>query len=127
MRDFARFRFGNGCLDLAYVDKLAKENNGVLYLLVLQDLIDRNENAKGLKTKDSQETVKAFSSMITKTYRPKKVWVDKGTELAGAFEKFCAVEGIQVYTTMSETKAAFAERRMPWLKNILYRYMEDYG
>ena len=28
---------------------------------------------------------------------------------------------------MSETKAAFAERKIRSLKNILYRYMEDYG
>ena len=28
---------------------------------------------------------------------------------------------------MSETKAAFAERTLRPLKNILYRYMEDYG
>ena len=28
---------------------------------------------------------------------------------------------------MSETKAAFAERTILSLKNILYRYMEDYG
>ena len=28
---------------------------------------------------------------------------------------------------MSETKAAFAERTIRSLKNILYRYMEDYG
>ena len=53
-------------MDLAYVDKLAKENNGVKYLLVHQDLFDRTVNAKGMKTKDSQETVKAFSSMIRK-------------------------------------------------------------
>ena len=40
----------------------------------------------------------------------KKIWVDKGTEIAGAFKKFCVAEGIQVSCTMSETKAAFAER-----------------
>ena len=28
---------------------------------------------------------------------------------------------------MSETKAAFAERTIRSIKNILYRYMEDYG
>ena len=110
MRAFARFRNEIWCMDLAYVDKLAKENNGVKYLLVRQDLFDRTVNAKILKTKDSQETVKAFSAMITKRNRPKKNWVDKGTEFAGAFEKFCAAEGIQFYSTMSETKAAFAER-----------------
>ena len=127
MRAFARFRIEIWCMDLAYVDKLAKENNGVKYLLVRQDLFGRTVNAKGMKTKDSQETVKAFSSLITKMNRPKKIWVDKGTEFAGAFKKFCAAEGIQVYSTMSETKAAFAERTIRSLKNILYRYMEDLG
>ena len=127
MRAFARFKNEIWCMDLAYVDKLAKENNGVKYLLVRQDLFDRTVNAKGMKTKDSQETVKAFSSMITKRNRPKKIWVDKGTEFAGAFKKFCGAEGIQVYSTMSETKAAFAERTIRSLKNILYRYMEDFG
>ena len=73
MRDFARFRTELWCMDLAYVDKLAKENNGVKYLLVRQDLFDRTVNAKGMKTKDSQETVKSFSSMITKSNRPKKI------------------------------------------------------
>ena len=108
MRAFARFKNEIWCMDLAYVDKLAKENNGVKNLLVRQDLFDRTLNAKGMKTKDPQENVKAFSSMITKRNTPKKVSVDKGTEFAGAFKKFCAAEGIQVYSTMSETKGAFA-------------------
>ena len=127
MRAFARFRNRIWCMDLACVDKFAKENNGVKYLLVRQDLFDRTVNAKGMKTKDSQETVKAVSTMITQRNRPKKIWVDKGTALAGAFKKFCAAEGIQVYSTMSETKAAFAERTIRSLENILYRYMEDLG
>ena len=127
MRAFASFRNEICCMDLAYVDKLAKENNGVKYLLVRQNLFDRTLNAKGMKTKDSQETVKAFSCMITKKNPPKNIWVDKGTELAGAFKKFCTAEGIQVYSTMSETKAALAERTIRSLKIILYRYMEDFG
>ena len=126
MRVFARFRKEIWCMDLAYFDKLAKEENGVKCLLVRQDLFDRTVSARGMKTKDSQETVKAFSSMITKKNRPKKIWVEKGTEFAGAFKKFCAAEGIQVYSTMSETKAAFAERTIRSLKDILYRYMEDF-
>ena len=108
-------------MDLAYVDKLTEMNNGVKFSLVRQDLFDRTVNAKEMKTKDSQETVKAFSSMITKRNRTKTSWVDKGTDFAGAFEKFCAAEGIQVYSTLSETKATFAERTKRSLKNILYR------
>ena len=40
-------------MDLPYVDKLAKANNDVKYLLVRQDLFDRTVNARGMKTKDS--------------------------------------------------------------------------
>ena len=127
MKAFARFKNEIWCMDLAYVDKLAKDNNGVKYLLVRQDLFDRTVDAKGMKTKDSKETVRAFLTMITKKNRPKNVWVDKGTEPAGECEKLCKAEGIQIYSTMSETKAAYAERTIRSLKNILYLYMENNG
>ena len=39
----------------------------------------------------------------------------------------CKAEGIKIYSTMSETKAAFAERTIRFLKNKTYRYMEDNG
>ena len=114
-------------MDLAYVDELAKDNNGVKYILVRQDLFDRTVDAKAMKLKDSKETVRAFLSMITKKNRPKKIRVDKGAEFAGEFKKICKAEGIQIYSTMSETKAIFAERTMRSLKKILHRYMEDNG
>ena len=65
--------------------------------------------------------------MVTKKNRPRKICVDKGTDLAGEFKKLCKAEAIQIYSTISETKAAFAERTIRSLKNILYRYMEDNG
>ena len=82
---------------MAYFEKLATDNNGVKYLLVRQDLFDRTVDAKGRKTKDSKETVRAFLTMITKKNRTKKIWVDKGTEFAGEFQKLCKAEGIQFY------------------------------
>ena len=127
MKAFARFRNEIWCKDLAYVVKLAKENNGVNYILVRQDLFHRSVNATGMKTEDSQETVKAFSSTISKKNWPKSIGVDKGTEFVGAFHKFCATERIQVNSAMSETKAAFAERTIRSLKNVFYRYLEDFG
>ena len=83
-------------MDLANVDKLAKHNIGVKYLLVRQDLFDRTIDAKGMKTKDSKETVKTFSKTITKKKRPRKIWVDEGTEFAGEFKKFCSAEGLEI-------------------------------
>ena len=38
-------------MDLAYVDKLSKDINGVNYLLVRQDLFDRTVDANGMKKK----------------------------------------------------------------------------
>ena len=113
-------------MDLAIVDELAKDNNGVKYLLVRQDMFDRTVDAKGMKTKDSKETAKIFQNDYKKE-STKKIWVDQGTEFAGDFKKFCVAEGIHVHSTMSETKATFAERTIRSLRNILYRYMEEYG
>ena len=63
--------------------------------------------------------------MITKRTRLKVTWVDKRTEIAGQFKKLCKAECIQNYSTMSETNAAFAERTIGSLEDILHRYMED--
>ena len=88
MRAFAGFRNEIWCMDLAYVDKLARENNGVKYLLVRQDLFDRTVNAKGMKTKDSQETVKACSSMITKRSRRKRFGLTREPNLLERLKSF---------------------------------------
>ena len=117
MRATARYKNEIWCMDLAYVGKLAKDNKGIKYLLVRQDVFDKTIDVRGLNTKDSDEARRAFVQMITKRRRPQKIWVDKGKEFAGEFKKFCNREGIQIYSTMSEGKATFGERAM---KNELY-------
>ena len=82
---------------------------------------------KEWKQKFLKKVRKPFHPWLQKGIDQKIFGVDKWTEFAGAFKKFCAAEGIQVYSTISETKAAFAERTIRSLKNILYRYMEDFG
>ena len=73
MKAFGGFRNEIWCMDLAYVDRLAKDKNGVKYLLVRQDLFDRTLDAKRMKTKDSQESVRAFLYMITKKSKQKNL------------------------------------------------------
>ena len=53
-------------MDFAYVDELAKENNGVKNLLVPQELFDRTVDAKVIKTRNSKEKVFVFLTMIKK-------------------------------------------------------------
>ena len=66
MKAFARFKSEIWCMDLACVDNLAKDNNGVKCLLNRQYLFDRTVDTKGMKTKYSKEFVRALLTMITK-------------------------------------------------------------
>ena len=92
MKAFPRIKNENWCLDLAYVDKLAKDNNGVKYLLVRQNLFDRTVDATGTKTKDSKETVRAFLTMITIKNRPKKFELTREQILPGSVKKFAKLK-----------------------------------
>ena len=94
MRALARFKNEIWCMDLAYVDKIAKDNNGVYYLLVQQDLFGRTVDAKGMKTKDSRETIRAFLIMSTKN-RLKKCGMTREQKL---------LESLKNYTKLNEYK-----------------------
>ena len=79
-------------MDSAHVDKLAKDNNGVKYLPVGQDVLDRTVDAKRMKTKDSKETVCAFLSMITKTNRLKKFGLAREQNLLESFKNYAKLK-----------------------------------
>ena len=114
-------------MDLAFVDKLANQNNGVKYLLVAVNFFSRFVRVQTMKTKYAKGTLQAFRKMISQKNTPAKIWVDKGTEYGGTFEELCKEKDIEVYSTMSEIKAAFAERAIQFLKHIICRYIEDHG
>ena len=92
MKAIARFKNENWCMNLAYVDELSKDNNGVKYLLVRQDLFDRTVDAKGLKTKDSKKTVRAFLTMITKKKRSKKFGLTREQSLLEILRKYAKLK-----------------------------------
>ena len=85
MKAFTRFKIEISCMDLAYVDKLAKDYNRVKYVLVHQHLFDKTVDAKEMKPKGSTEKVRAFLTMITKK-STQNFWVDRGTNFAGEFK-----------------------------------------
>ena len=74
--------------ELAYLDKLAKENKDVKYLLVAVDCLSCYLRIEPLKSKCATTTSDAFRKMI-KNKRPKKVWVDGGTEYKCFFSILC--------------------------------------
>ena len=92
MKAFGRFKNEIWCMDLAYVDKLTENNNVVKYLLVRKDLFDRIVDAKGMKSKVSKGTVRAFLSMITKKNRPKKIGLTTEQSLLESLQKYAKLK-----------------------------------
>lgn len=113
------------CIDLAQMDKLAGDNNGIKYLFVSIDLLSRFVRVQPMKDKTAAATKAAFLKMTEPGETPKKIWADEGKEFEGSFKTICKDMDILIYSTKSKKKAAYAERAIRSLKNIIYRYMED--
>ena len=80
---------------LEYVDKLAKDNSGVKYLQVRQNLFVTTVDAKGMETKDSKEMVRAFLTMNTKENLLKKIGLTREQKL---------LEGLKNYEKIKDHK-----------------------
>ena len=69
------------CMDLAFVDKLDSQNNGVKYLLVAIDIFSRFFRIQIMESKYAKVILQALKKIISRTNTPEKFWVDKGTEI----------------------------------------------
>ena len=83
------------CLDLAYVDKLAKNNRGVKYLLVPVDLLSRYLRVEPLMTK------KYATETAYVLYHDQKSLVFDSKDILGAFKAPCNESGIHSYSKFS--------------------------
>ena len=82
-------------MDMAYIDELVKDNNGVKYVLVRQDLFDRTVDAKGMETKNSKETVRAFLTLITKKQSSQKIGLAREQHLLESSTKYAKLKEYQ--------------------------------
>ena len=134
-------------VDLADMQQLARQNSGVKFLFVAVDTLSRFLWVRTLIRKTAEACKNALREIITdirnatpnmqpifcrKTKgiagmppKPEKIWVDKGREFAGEFSSFCEQEAIELYSTNSETKSAFAERNIRSLKAIIFKYLHE--
>ena len=61
------------CLNLAFLDKLASQNNGVKYLLFAVDIISRFFRVQTRKTEYAKDTSQAFRKTISRKNTPEKL------------------------------------------------------
>ena len=76
------------CLDLAFMDKLSDNNNGVKYLLVCVDVFSRFVRVQPMKSKYSTDAVVAFKKMLRKKVCPRKYGLTREQSLVVSFESF---------------------------------------
>ena len=77
-----------------------------------------------LKTKQGQELVKAFQTILASGRKPSKLQTDQGTEfLNRVFQKFLRESKIKFFTVKSGLKASVVERFNCTFKNKMYEYL----
>ena len=74
-------------LDLTYVDKLAKYNRVVQYLLVAVNCLSRYLRVEPLQTKYAKETTESFKKKI-KTKQPKMFGLTKAPSLKESLKNY---------------------------------------
>ena len=90
MKAICRFQNEFRWVDLAYVDKLAKDNKGVKYLPIRHDFLDRTVDARGFKKKFPKQQCELFYIWLQKRINPIKYGLTKEQKLLESLKKFAA-------------------------------------
>ena len=81
--------------DLAFVQDVAKENDGVNYLLVVIDVLSKYVWVRPMKNKTARSLLEAFDSILSEGRKPEKLRTDKGTEFVNdSFQQYLRKKGI---------------------------------
>jgi len=99
-------------------------NFGFKYLLTCTDIFFKYAWVLPLKTKQGQELVKTFQTILSSGRKPRKLQTDQGTEfLNRVFQKFLHDNNIDFLTSNSGLKASVVERFDRTFKNKLYKHI----
>ena len=110
--------------DLADMQDIKEDNDGVSYLLIAIDLLSRYLWVRPLKTKSAREVRDAFEDIFSNGRTPEKLRTDQGKEFDNnTLKKYLKDENIKYFTTQNEGKANYAERVIKTLKNKIFKYL----
>ena len=113
--------------DLVDMKKLAKENDGYKYLLMIIDVFSKFGWVAPLKTKSGDSVKSALEKIFTKN-TPSKIWADKGTEFYNTKVKaLLKKHNIEIYSTENEEKCSVVERWNRTIKTQLWKYFTANG
>ena len=113
-------------LDLIDMIDLAKENNGVKYVMVAIDIFSRYAFAQPLVNKQASTVRAALEKMMNDGRKAQRIRTDPGGEFCNKlvntwFEK----QNILHTVTHNEVKANYAERFIKTLKSKIIKYLQQ--
>ena len=109
--------------DVVDVQNLSRYNKGYKYLLTCIDIFSKYAWVVPLKTKQGQQLVKVFQTILSSGPKPNKLQTDQGTKfLNRVFQKFLRDNNIEFFTVNSGLKASVVERFNRTFKNKMYKY-----
>ena len=110
--------------DLVEVQRLAKHNRGIRYLLTVVDALSKYASVEPLKTKTGVALEKAFEKIVRQGRHPNRLQTDRGKEFYNrTFQRWVDEQGIKHFSTEGDAKASLVERFNRTLKERLYRYL----
>lgn len=116
-------------VDLADMQRLARWNGGMRYMLVGIEVLSRHMYAVPAKTKTAKDMKHAFEQLFAKLPAlPWKIFSDQGGEFEShEMGRMFRKRTIQKTTARNKTiKAAFAERAIKTIKHRLYRHLTEH-
>lgn len=115
--------------DLVVMIAIKKENKNFMYILTVIDVFSRYAWAVPIKTKGSENVLKAFESILIKDERmPQKLQTDKGTEFLNKnFLGFLQKNKIHHFTTDQDPKASLVERFNRTLKERMFEFFSYFS
>ena len=110
--------------DLADMQLIIKFNKGFRFLLCVINIFSKYDWVVPLKDKKGITITDAFQKILGKSGRkPKKIWVDKGSELYNnSFQKWLKDNDIEMYWIHNKGKSVVAEKFIRTLKTKIYKY-----
>ena len=109
--------------DLSFVQDVAKEIDGVSYLLVVIDVFSKYVWVRLMKNKTAHCLLEAFCSILSEGRKPEKLKTYQATEFFNeSFHHYLKKKNIQFCDANNEPKASVVELVNRTLKYKLYSY-----
>jgi transposase InsO family protein len=111
--------------DLADMHTISRENKGYRFILTCVDVLSRYAWAVPVRSKSGNDMLVAMRALfhLAAPRRPKRLQTDKGTEFYNArVRQFLSEQGVELFSTNSDKKAALVERFNRTLKARIYKH-----